>query len=179
MTPADRLPLLGFVLMRLRARLPAHSPGRKRGLSLLKGTAPSCGGFAPKKVSGTFRRSKLQRLLGLESSRHLFWGLASIIGESREGDKVICSSPKSCILVRKPATTVSSHYPQTEAHLHVQQRRVLRPDSPPGTRSPTRLVHDGERCTRWRAEHANRRAQRPVRRPGAPRHGSHQSPSGR
>src|SRR5437016_11363556 len=31
-----------------------------------------------KKVSGTFRRSKLQHLLGLESSRHLFLGKALV-----------------------------------------------------------------------------------------------------
>src|SRR5207245_572781 len=34
-------------------------------------------GFAQKKVSGTFRRSKLQHLLGLESSTHLFLGKAA------------------------------------------------------------------------------------------------------
>src|SRR5206468_3053394 len=33
-------------------------------------------GFAQKKVSGTFGRSKLQHLLRLESSRHLFLGKA-------------------------------------------------------------------------------------------------------
>src|SRR5205085_3295648 len=32
-------------------------------------------GFAQKKVSGTFRRSRFQRLLGWESSRHLFLGI--------------------------------------------------------------------------------------------------------
>src|SRR5207253_4037559 len=35
-------------------------------------------GFAQKKVSGTFRRSRLQRLLGWESSRHLFLGKAPL-----------------------------------------------------------------------------------------------------
>ena len=34
--------------------------------------------LAQKKVSGTFRRSKLQQLLRLESSRHLFLGKALI-----------------------------------------------------------------------------------------------------
>src|SRR5437588_12587423 len=32
--------------------------------------------LCPKKVSGTFRRSRFQRLLGWESSRHLFLGKA-------------------------------------------------------------------------------------------------------
>src|SRR5947209_14425441 len=49
-------------------------PPSRTGKTKLMGTLPR--GFAQKKVSGTFRRSKLQHLFGLESSRHLFLGKA-------------------------------------------------------------------------------------------------------
>jgi hypothetical protein len=49
----------------------------------LKAVVPAAMLAAQKKVSGTFRRSHLHHLVGLESSRHLFLGLLGKLLEVR------------------------------------------------------------------------------------------------
>jgi hypothetical protein len=71
--PGDpRLPIFRF----LETRLPDRLSRRKR-----HGSTPTtlwATAAAQKKVSGTFRRSKPQCLLRLQSSRHLFFGRRSV-----------------------------------------------------------------------------------------------------
>src|SRR5437660_7637979 len=65
-------------------------------------------GFAQKKVSGTFRRSRFQRLLGWESSRHLF------LGKACQRLKAICTSRLHYSVDLLKAALASPLYPGVE-----------------------------------------------------------------